>query len=335
MLSSISSSNSRLPHRQWAQIWVLAIMLFFLVIVLFEGTYRYKGYQPSVRDDSSLWSLNRMALKAHDKNAIALIGSSRTECDIQLDEFQAVYGVKPVQLAIISSSPVPVLKHFAEDENFVGTIICEVSPTMFYSGKFLNSPNRYVSKYHSFKNSPFASYDKKFVASIQNHVTALSSQLQLEDFLLAVLKQKWPHATNNYRPDRNRQYHKNITRKRKPDVDIPETPAYYQPITPEAEKIINDSASYVASIRKRGGEVVFAYYNCRGGAKHTEIFNYPDVVYWDTLIRKTGAKSIHSAKHPRLAEFIPDHDHSHLDYKQAQIFTKIFAEIFKERMENK
>ena len=151
MPSSISNSNTRaetyLKKARWLFLWSAVLLVFFCVMGLWEMTWRYRGFVPSISDDWPIWS--RIRRQANEENAIALVGASR----ILLGIDPAILGKfleRPVRmLAIDGSNPLPILAHLAADPDFHGDVICSVPP-YWLAGDYNSGddrPEKWVRKY--------------------------------------------------------------------------------------------------------------------------------------------------------------------------------------------
>ena len=60
---------------------------------------------------------------------IAIVGDSRILFDTDLDRFEAVTGVRPVQVSHVGTNARPLLEHFANDPKFKGLLIVGLADT--------------------------------------------------------------------------------------------------------------------------------------------------------------------------------------------------------------
>ena len=87
----------------------------------------------------------------------------------------------------------------------------------------------------------------------------------------------------------------------------------------------------VRRIEDRGGRVVFVKLPVSGELVRFEQKRFPRQRYWDVLAASTSAVTIHCADHPELAGFeCPDG--SHLDYRDARVFTRAFGNMLSRRL---
>jgi len=338
MPSSISSSDSRLPRDRWVAIGVAALIGVVLVLGSLEAILRAKGYEPCVTDDAALWALTRSVVGS-SPDAVVLLGSSRMGCDINLDVFAETYGTKPMQLAVVHSTPIPILENLANDEQFQGLAVCEVSPTMFFfnDDTWVWPAQHALKTYESMNRSPLAFAEKQCIVFLQSHLVFLGEELQLEDMVFGIPRGRWPIVANRFRADRARFFDVSKKQTRYPEVALPEDGPRTAPMTREEEGIVSAAASCVNRIRRRGGDVVFVYLPCSGLNKVWETVRYPRQVYWDRLLAETQAVAVHADDDPELARYVtnPKTDRSHLDYRDAAGFTRRLAQLLKERLRNR
>src|SRR5205823_2939900 len=82
------------------------------------------GYLPA-KSDMLLFVKQRNSL-AGDRNAVALVGSSRIRCGLNPAVLAAgVPSRRFVQLGLLGNSGLPVLRDLARDASFQGSVICE------------------------------------------------------------------------------------------------------------------------------------------------------------------------------------------------------------------
>ena len=123
MHSSISNFNRRVPELPYRNIGLTVFFVSLLFLFAWYKFWRVEDIIPPWTDNAELWAYTRQQVPANDKSALVAIGSSRMQLGLRLDTFKEVGGIKPIQLAIIGQSPIPVLRHFSEDESFRGTIM--------------------------------------------------------------------------------------------------------------------------------------------------------------------------------------------------------------------
>ena len=80
-----------------------------------ETYWRSQGNYPNLDDNKDLWAVQRAKVDKALKDDVVFIGSSRVLFDIQLNKWEQETGKRPIQLALGSASPLPVLHDIAEN----------------------------------------------------------------------------------------------------------------------------------------------------------------------------------------------------------------------------
>src|SRR3954467_5706362 len=109
---------------------LLMFLIVFSAVVCWEYFLRNKGYNISYDDGPALWADKRDHV--YDKDATVFIGSSRIKYDLDIDTWKNVTGDKAVQLAMQGTSPRPILENLANDKNFKGRLVIDVTEILFF-----------------------------------------------------------------------------------------------------------------------------------------------------------------------------------------------------------
>src|ERR1700730_1623086 len=94
-----------LPDRPWRSMLWGALLLAVALTGVWEWHWRAFGVTPGIRDDYALWARQRRKVDEGMANATVLIGASRTLFDIQLPVWERLSGRRPIQLALVGTSP--------------------------------------------------------------------------------------------------------------------------------------------------------------------------------------------------------------------------------------
>ncbi|MFM6924037.1 MAG: hypothetical protein ACKOU7_00920, partial [Ferruginibacter sp.] len=116
---------------------VLTAVLVLLSVATWEFYVRSKGFDKSFDDDPALWADKRKMVYEPKDQATVMIGSSRIKFDLVISAWESMTGNHAIQLACVGSSPIPVLQNLADDKNFKGRLIVDVTEGLFFS----TSPN--------------------------------------------------------------------------------------------------------------------------------------------------------------------------------------------------
>ncbi|MEO6537236.1 MAG: hypothetical protein ABIT07_06695, partial [Ferruginibacter sp.] len=128
---------------------VLTLVLVITSIASWEFYLRSKGIQISYDDGKELWGDKRAMVYEPADKATVLIGSSRNKYDIDMETWKSVTGDHPIQLAMEGTSPLPVLNDLANDKNFKGKLLIDVTEILFFSTspRHINEPKERIEYY--------------------------------------------------------------------------------------------------------------------------------------------------------------------------------------------
>ena len=89
------------------------------------------GVDTSFDDNRALWAYTRAKVYEPKDRATVFIGSSRIKFDLDIPTWEQLTGDHAVQLACVGSSPAPVLRDLANDPDFKGRLIIDVTEEIF------------------------------------------------------------------------------------------------------------------------------------------------------------------------------------------------------------
>ncbi|MGH6659721.1 MAG: hypothetical protein ACREBM_08745, partial [Sphingomicrobium sp.] len=119
-----------IPKQPWGRIMIAVAVAVVAGIAALEANGRRLGLHAGDLDNSEVaWVKERARSEAAD---VAIVGDSRILFDSDLDRFEALTGMRPVQLAIHGTSALTLLEDVASNENFTGVLIVGLSDTMFF-----------------------------------------------------------------------------------------------------------------------------------------------------------------------------------------------------------
>ena len=118
-------------------------------VVLWELFVRSKGFDNSYDDEGPLWSNKRVMVYEPSDRSTVFIGSSRIKFDLDINTWETITGDHAIQLACVGSTPIPVLENLANDNNFKGRLVIDVTEGLFFSGSPRNSelPEKNIKYY--------------------------------------------------------------------------------------------------------------------------------------------------------------------------------------------
>ncbi len=108
--------------------------------------------------------------------AAAIVGDSRILFDTDLDRFEALTGVRPIQLAIHGTSALTLLENVAADPDFKGVLIVGLADTMFFQP--FDGYGGYVKKFDEYR-APYKIASNEIDHVLQRRLAFLDSNYRL------------------------------------------------------------------------------------------------------------------------------------------------------------
>lgn len=323
-----------------------ALMVLLLVVISvtsWELYLRNKGMKISYDDGKELWSDKRARVYLPSDKATVFIGSSRNKYDIDGPTWEKLTGESMVQLAIEGTNPLPVFDDLANDKNFKGKLMVDVTEGLFFSLSPSNTsdPKDKVEYYK--KRTP----SERFSFEV-NHV--LESQLVFLDkghySLNALLETIRPKSRPGVfveplfpedfdRVEFSRQDY--MTPRFEADTNLQNQVKgiwnFFRSISKDKpldghplDSVLATVKSNVDKIQARGGQVIFVRTPSSGPFWAGEQMGFPREKYWERILSITGCKGIHFADYPAVANFqCPEL--SHLKRSDAVIWTTNLVDI--------
>jgi hypothetical protein len=332
-----------IPPQPWGRVLVLALLLFVLLTAAWEAYWRTWSGAPGYRNSPGEWALQRRRVDTPGgATATVLTGSSRVLFDIQLAVWQRSTGVRPIQLAMEGTTPLPVLEGLAKDPAFHGRLLVGVAPDIFFTG-FANRGSVFE---YARKEGP----SRRIGNWLSMHFIEPYFAFDDPDFALAavLLRQPWPlrdgaHASTRVRKlavqtaDRNSHMWWRVERDpgyqalarsiwaerfggppRGLDTVAKRQKAY--------DTQIERAVKAVAMLRSHGVTLVFVRMPSAGEYYAYEQKYFPRADTWDKLIARTGAPGLHFEDHAQMQGYeLPEW--SHMSASEAQRFTAVFAPL--------
>lgn len=317
------------------------LIITIIAVLSWELYLRNKGVTIAFDDGPPLWSNNRAQVYQPADKAVVFIGSSRNKYDIDIPTWEAQTGVKTVQLAIEGSCPRPVLEDLANDPNFNGRLIIDVTETLFFSYN-TEAPEKNIKYYHDRTPAQQASFiinkpvesvfvflDKDFF-SLNAELDELQIPSRKGVFMMPIFP--WEFNRNTF--ERQSCMTESFVESPKLTGQVKGIWHFFgemhkkDPPMPEADltAIFNSVKKATDKIKARGGEIIFVRTPSSGPLLQGEQMAFPRDKYWERLLKETNCKGIYFQDYPAIAHFeCPEF--SHLSPPQARIFTKNIIEI--------
>jgi hypothetical protein len=321
------------PAQPWGRILVGVLASLVVGAVALEVNARERiGLHAGDLDNSEIaWSNEK--LRAAGAPA-AIVGDSRILFDTDLDRFEAMTGIRPIQLAIHGTSALTLLENVAGDPDFKGVLIVGLADTMFFQP--FDGYGGYVKKWHEFR-APYRIVSNEIDHVLQRRIAFLDSNYRLSvvahrldpDFRPGVEgpkddiwklqevgehRQTWMWDRVEHDPAwraRTRWAWKGFKEK--------------FPFTPELiAKGQARAKAAVDKIRARGGDVVFIRPPSAPQLRVNEEAQVPKAKGWDILVRNTHSVGVH-IDDLQAAQGLTLPEWSHLSRRCATVFTDAYV----------
>ncbi len=116
-----------------AKAGILTLILVVCSVAAWEIYLCSKGIPISYDNGKELWADKRAMVYEPSDKATVFIGSSRNKYDLDIETWKSLTGDQPIQLAMEGTSPLPVLDDLANDKNFKGKLLIDVTEILFLS----------------------------------------------------------------------------------------------------------------------------------------------------------------------------------------------------------
>ena len=322
------------PEKPWGRITLTVAVLVVVATVAWEWRMRALELLPGdVRDTPSLWADQRRRID-HENIQVAIVGDSRILFDTDLDRFEALTGVRPLQLALAGTPARPFFAELAADPDFKGLALVGIAEGSYFRqgpGLYDDALARYrfespaqrasfllyrrLSHILGFLDRDYrlsalllrldpglrpgtrGPYDEpwKFSTTGDDRQTALWSRIETDAFLNGHARALWARGYTG-----------------------PPLPAEAIAMTQQATR------DAVAAIRSRGGDVIFLRPPSRGPYRMNEARTAPRDLVWDRLLAVAGVQGLHADDDPVASHlFLPEL--SHLSRACSTVYTDSYV----------
>lgn len=326
---------------------IVAALLFIMCILSWEFYLRHDGVDHSFDDGGPLWSYHRERIYQPINSATIFIGSSRIKFDLDTKTWKSIAGDDPVQLACVGSTPLPVLYDLADDPDFKGKLVIDVTEGIFFSTSPRNRDRPETAlKYHDeitpaqrasfFLNKPmestFVFLDKEDLS-----LNAMLDQLEIPSRPGVMMSPIFPRDFDRVQFDRQEYMGplfladtNQINKQRSIWAffgSLNKTP----PISGDPlDSLLQTVKVATDKIQARGGKVMFVRTPSSGALLEAEKMGFPKERYWDQLLAVTGCQGIHYQDYPETDHYVCP-EFSHLSITDATDYTKHLIRILIEK----
>jgi hypothetical protein len=333
-------------HPNLIRAGVLALSLSIIAILSWEIHLRNKGYQVTYDDDEAMWADKRAMVYRPVDKATVFIGSSRIKYDLDIPTWRSITGKDAIQLANVGSSPRAVLTDLANDPDFKGNLVVDITEGLFFSnrGPYNGTTIKKIAYFHHRTPTQRFSFqvnhalESRFVFLDQDNfsINAMMDNLPIPPRPEVFPGVYFPMGFNAVSFDRQTRMTPDFVSDTNQHNAVKGIWSYglSQPFVPlpkeETEKIFNSVKSDVEKIKARGGQVLFVRTPSTGLYREKEMKGYPKEAFWDRLLTETGCKGIYFTDYPATSHFeCPEW--SHLTPADAVIYTKAFIQEMQEK----
>jgi len=325
---------------------VLMVVIVLGCVAAYEALLRSQGVPVSFDDSSALWANSRESAIENQENTVVFVGSSRIKYDLDIPTWKARTGLGAVQLAHVGSNPVPMLEDLANDAEFKGNLVVDVTEPLFFSSLpfMLEKPESGIKYYHDrtlaqrasfelnyYMESGFVFLDKDNLSMnarldrlrLPNREGVFSFPIFPAEFALTRFDRQ-TGMTERFVGDTSQV---NVVRNiwagmLKGNMGPPMTEAQIAAVIRKVRKSTD-------KIRSRGGRVIFVRTPSSGPFLQGETMGFPREKYWDKLLEGTQCPGIHFSDHAALSGFMCP-EFSHLTPSDARKFTAGLVDILQQ-----
>lgn len=331
---SISNSNDRLPTMPVGLVWLAAILVFTTALSAIEVLARTRGYAPMVRDTKELWCYHRERASRAGDNALVLIGASRMQNGIVPEELAVQFPEKEVAMLALSGRDTrAILEDLAADETFTGTVVCSTTALWLKGEYFWQTLTPFID-YYERDWSIESRLSTRVHMNLQERLALLHEGFSFEAIQGRLSGKPYQNFTHS-RASRFREIHWARTedlQKKKARANAIYRDTFETSPFPAPDEMLEHYASVERSVRilqAKGSRVIFVRLPSSGQVWALEEQYTPKKLYWDRFAQLTGAETYHFKDYPTLSNFECS-DNTHLDYADAVLFTRAFADLLRD-----
>jgi len=138
---------------------LLMVVIVIAVVGSWEIFLRHKGVDACYDDAPALFAHARTMIYQPTDKATVFIGSSRMKYDLDIATWEKDTHTEAIQLSCIGSTPIPVLVDLANDPQFKGRLVVDVTEILFFSNNpfFAERPVKGLKYFKNFTPAQKAS----------------------------------------------------------------------------------------------------------------------------------------------------------------------------------
>jgi hypothetical protein len=323
-----------IPSQPWVKIGLSVLVAVTLLTTAWEWNARTNLglHAGDIGDSPQAWAEQR---RLADAAPVAIVGDSRILFDSDLNRFQQLTGVRPIQTSIVGTNARALLETYANDPNFHGLLIVGLADLSYFRPEGVGLGAGYLRNFGR-NGKPSQLTGLWIDRFLQRHLAFLDSEYRLSRMADRVDHGIRPGVYGPYddvwkisETFDDRQYFM---------WDQIETDAYLRaharyawnvfkgpPLPPFiVRNVVARSAEAVRRIRARGGDVIFIRPPSAPELRSVEDKRLPRSLGWDQLLAGTHSKGIHADDLPQAQKLVVP-EWSHLSHKCATVFTDAYV----------
>lgn len=331
--SILASEHGRV---KWRPAWMLALALLLLTVAAWESMLRSAAIGPEYVDNRALWVSTRHRLNSYGSDAVAVLGASRVQRAIDPETLARELGGPVAHLAVEGTSAIPLLEDLAVDPRFTGTVLFSVAPAFSFNRKLskLDAGDQaaWVKYYRNQSRSRRVEYELRL--AIQGLFAFRSPDASITRVLPEILKSGRLPETDFKATFGDRSVHIDYSKferaanpQRIVDLYLQNTEAYE---TDEFADLVTYVARLVDMLNAKNCRVVFVRLPSADIVRDLERQMFPHERFWGYMEENIDAEFIHFEDYPELSGYLSA-DGSHVDSEKSAAFTKVLAEIIRDR----
>lgn len=327
---------------------ILMLVVVIAAVTAYEMHLRNSGLGISYDDGPALWANKRAQVYADSEDHIVIIGSSRIKYDLDLETWKKQTGIEPIQLACVGSSPMPILKDLANDPEFHGRLIIDVTEPIFFSGMpfFFERPTAALKYYHDHTIAQDVSFQlhsalESQLVLLDEENLSLNAQLGIMPYIVPQLQDRpgvfggpvfpieFGRTTfdrQTYMTDRFVADTAQVGIVRSIWAGLAKMPMPPPMNDQQILAFMQEVKKSTDKIKARGGDVIFVRTPSSGAFRQMELMGFARARYWDKLLQVTGCPGIHFEDDAATKDLVCP-EFSHLTMADAKRYTKAFVRI--------
>ena len=323
-----------IPARPWVRMGAVVFVLVAMLLGAWEWHARSSlGLRAGDLDDSpQSWAEQR---RIASTAPVVIVGDSRILFDTDLDRFEQLTGIRPVQVSIVGTNGRTLLEEMANESRFNGLLIVGLADLSYFRPAGIGVGAPYL---HGRDKNALPSQLSGLAIDrwLQRRLAFLDSEYrlsrqvkQLDRGIRDGAKSPYEDVWKLSETFDGRQYFMWDQIERDPYLrsharhawDLFKGPPLPAPI---AAAVVKRSAEAVRRIRARGGEVIFVRPPSAPELRSVEDGRLPRANGWDRLVAGTKTKGIHADDLPQAQRLILP-EWSHLNRACARVFTDAYV----------